>query len=167
MVLSALFSALTAVCAQIFIPLPFSPVPVNLALFVPLLSARLFGLRTALLGQGLYLALGLLGLPVFAGLSGGFGVFLSPAGGFLLGYVLVAILAGQRRFLRKNDLTAMILATLSCYLCGTIYYIILTGCPLWTAISLCTLPFLPGDALKIVACLYLVKKLRPRLKNWA
>ncbi len=164
---AALFAALTAVFSQILIPLPFAPVPVSPALLVPLLCGRLLGLRQAVLSMGLYLALGALGLPVFAGLAGGFGVFLTPSGGFLFGYLFAAVVAGQRRLFPENDLAALSLATLPCYFCGTLWYMLLTASPFSVAVSLCVLPFLPGDALKIALGLYLVKKLRPHLKNFA
>ena len=167
----ALFAAMTALFAQIVIPLPFSPVPVNLALLAPLLAGRLFGMKVAFMSQLLYIALGALGLPVFTAFSGGIGVLLGPGGGFLLGYLVSAFLCGQRRFPKTESTLAnaflMCLSVLLCYLCGTLWYAFVSKTSFLTALSLCSLPFLPGDALKIVAGLYLVKKLSPICKKWA
>lgn len=171
LILIALFAALTALCAQILIPLPFAPAPVNLALLVPLLAGRLFGMRRALFSQALYLCLGLFGLPVFTAFSGGAGVLFGPTGGYIIGYLLAAIIAGQAVFPQKSgafaDGLVMLLAVLSCYLCGTLWYMFLTGTGFLSALFLCVVPFIPGDALKIIANIYLVKKLLPICKNWA
>ncbi|MBQ9915191.1 MAG: biotin transporter BioY [Clostridia bacterium] len=167
----ALFAAITALFAQLILPLPFSPVPVNLALLSPILAGRLFGVKVALLSQLLYISLGALGLPVFAAFGGGFGVLLGPGGGFLWGYLLVAFFCGQRKFPQKNSLFAdgavMCLSVLSCYLCGSLWYAFVTKTAFLASLPLCVLPFLPGDALKIAAGLYLTRKLAPLDKKWA
>ena len=92
LVLSALFAALIVVGS--YIAIPFVPVPLVLANFFALLAGLLLGPVYGGLAVLLYLVLGALGLPVFAGGSGGFGHFASPTGGFLLGYLLEAVAAG-------------------------------------------------------------------------
>ncbi len=167
----ALFAAMTALFAQIVIPLPFSPVPVNLALLAPLLAGRLFGLKVAFFSQLLYISLGALGLPVFTAFTGGFGILLGPGGGYLWGYLVVAFLCGQRKFPKNRTAIAevflMCLSVLCCYLCGALWYSFVTKTALLASLPLCVLPFLPGDALKIIAGLYLTKKLAPICKKWA
>ena len=91
-VLSALFTALIVVGA--YIAIPFVPVPLVLANFFALLAGLLLGPFWGGVAVLLYLVLGTIGLPVFAGGTGGFAHFLTPTGGFLLGYLAMAVIAG-------------------------------------------------------------------------
>jgi biotin transport system substrate-specific component len=91
-VLTALFTALIAVGSWVAIPV--APVPVVLANFFVLLSGLMLGPFWGGLSVLLYLGLGAIGLPVFSGGTGGFAHFLTPTGGFLLGYLAAALLAG-------------------------------------------------------------------------
>ena len=77
----AFFAALTAICSQIQIPLPY--IPINLALFSVHLCGILLGSKRAVLSQSVYLLLGLIGLPVFAGFKGGPGVLFGNTGGYI------------------------------------------------------------------------------------
>ena len=93
-VMTALMALLTAVGAQIAIPLPFTPVPVTLQVLVVLLSGLLLGVRRGASAQLSYLVLGAVGAPVFAGFSGGLGHLLGPTGGYLFSYPFAAAAAG-------------------------------------------------------------------------
>ena len=93
-VLIALGAASTAVGAFIAIPLPFSPVPIVLQNFFILLIALVLGPRMGTASVALYLLLGALGLPVFAGGRGGFAHFYGPTGGYLAGFLLSAWITG-------------------------------------------------------------------------
>ncbi len=170
LIFCGLFAALTAVFSQILLPLPFSPVPVNLALLAPLLAGQLLGLKRGMVSQLLYLLLGLFGLPVFTGFSGGPGVLLGPTGGYIAGYILAAGISGCKIGLKFNRSMAALLqmagGLLACYLLGTFWFSVVTERGLCESLMLCVLPFLPGDALKILACSYLAKKLRPIFENW-
>ena len=88
----AFFAALTAICSQIQIPLPY--VPINLALFSVHLCGLLLGSKRAVLSQSVFLLLGLIGLPVFAGFKGGPGVLFGKTGGYIIGYLLCALIDG-------------------------------------------------------------------------
>jgi biotin transport system substrate-specific component len=92
--LTALFAALTAGGTFISIPLPFTPVPVVLQNMFALLCGLVLGPVRGGAAVALYLAAGVLGLPIFAGASGGLVHLIGPSGGFLAGYFLSAILAG-------------------------------------------------------------------------
>ncbi len=94
LLLSGLFSALTAICSWINIPLFFTPVPINLALIGPYMSGLMLGPRYGLLSQLIYILLGAIGVPVFAGFSGGIGVLAGPTGGFIAGYAVCAFICG-------------------------------------------------------------------------
>src|SRR5215211_4890498 len=87
-------AAVTAVTAQITIPLPFSPVPFTLQVLAVILSGLLLGPRYGALSQAIYLLIGAIGVPVFAGFSGGLGIVLGPTGGYLLSYPAAAAVAG-------------------------------------------------------------------------
>jgi len=170
MILCAFFAALTVVCSMITIPLPFSPVPINLAVFAVLCAGVLLGPKTGTLSQIVYVLLGLVGLPVFANFQGGPGVLAGPTGGYIVGYIVAAFLAG---FLSKGSnfnipriTGALVVALLACYTLGTLWFIFVTKTPLMAALGMCVIPFLPGDALKIIAAVLLSKKLRPVLSRF-
>ena len=152
MVMCALFAALTAVCSQIQIPLP--AIPINLALFAVLLCAGLLRPTAAVLAMVVYVVLGLVGVPVFAGMRGGMAVLFGKTGGYILGYILAALAVA---LLRKHWgdsywklCLSMVIGVAVCYLFGTVWYMILTGTGLWVSLLNCVFPFLIGDALKIL-----------------
>jgi biotin transport system substrate-specific component len=94
MVRIALFTAFTATGAYVMLPLPFTPVPFTLQLLFTLLSGLVLGPRDGALSHLVYLALGIAGVPVFAGGNAGPGVLLGPTGGYLVGFVLAAYVVG-------------------------------------------------------------------------
>ena len=93
MVYASLFGALTAIGA--FIVVPLQPVPFTLQTFFTALSGVILGGRTAALSQVVYLILGCMGLPVFAGGKAGLGIVLGPTGGYILGFILELISLGK------------------------------------------------------------------------
>ena len=93
--LVTLFAALTALGAQVAIPLPFTPVPVTLQVLFPLLAGLLLGSKRGALSQVEYVAAGLAGLPVFAKGGSGPAYFLGPTGGYLLGFIVAAFVVGE------------------------------------------------------------------------
>lgn len=163
MVMVAFFVAITAVCSQVVIPLPFTPIPVNLALLAVFTSGALMGPVKAAVAQAVYLLAGAVGVPVFAGFSGGVGVVFGPRGGYIIGYILTAALVGAlcRRFGRGVFTLAlcMLAGLLCCYAVGTGWFMMITKTPFTAAISMCILPFFVGDAFKIVAAALLVKRI--------
>lgn len=164
--LSALLCALCAVLSQIQIPIP--PVPLSLSLLGVHLSGALLGRRWAAASVGCYVLLGAVGVPVYAGFSGGVSVLFGPTGGFLLGYILCAWIVGfitQRfGFTRQTLPLSMSAGTLLCYLPGTVWFSFVSGTTLSSSISVCVLPFIPGDLIKIILaaslCLRIQKPLR-------
>jgi biotin transport system substrate-specific component len=164
--LSALLCALCAVLSQIQIPLP--PVPISLSLLAVHLCGALLGSRWGAAAVGCYVALGAVGVPVYAGFSGGVSVLFGPTGGFLFGYILCAWISGRLTarlgFSRRGLLIAMAAGTLSCYTLGTAWFMLVTGSGLSASLTACVFPFIPGDVLKAVLaaalCLRLQKPLR-------
>ena len=174
MILCAFFAALTAVLSQIALPLPFTPVPVNLATLSVFLSGALLGARYGAMSQLLFVLLGGIGLPVFSQFTGGLGTLAGPTGGYLIGYILASLvtgllthtaLASQGSIGGKgliHSILAMTAGLVVCYALGTAWFLYVTGVGLVEAFLLCILPFLPGDALKIILAASLVR----RLSRW-
>ncbi len=163
MILYALFAALTAVCSMISIPLPFTPVPINLATLSVFLAGGLLGSKGGAISQLVYVFLGAIGLPVFAQFTGGFGILTGPTGGYIIGYVAGAWLTGfviekLGQGFYKN-IIAMVAGIAICYTLGTLWFMLSTSTGLVAALVMCVIPFLIGDAIKIAAGAVLVKRL--------
>lgn len=145
-------TALIAVSAQLVIPLPFTPVPITLATLTVMASGAALGPLRGTLSAGLYLLIGALGAPVFS--HGQSGVLL-PTFGYIVGYVIAALAVGQlaRRQADRRVGPAVglaVLGTLALYVCGVPWLAVSLHIPIGDAIVLGVLPFLIGDALKIV-----------------
>lgn len=174
--ITALFAAVTAICAQIIIPIPFSPVPISFGM-VGLYTAAIFlPPRCAVLSQVSYLILGAAGLPVFGGFKGGIGALLGPTGGYLMVYPIMAAIVSyvlnSRRALQKkygqkrviiNGTTAICAAHFLLYLSGTIWLCATTGNTFMAGLSLAVFPYIPLDIVKIVFCAAAVIPLRGRM----
>jgi biotin transport system substrate-specific component len=164
----ALFAALTAAGTFIAIPLPFSPVPVVLQNLFALLSGLILGPLLGGLSVGLYLVAGAIGAPVFAGASGGFVRFLGPTGGFLLGYLLSAIVAGcivgrprgEEKKGRGRIILGAALGLLAVYVPGLIRLKMVMGTTWPGVLAAGFLPFLIGDILKGAAAVIIAPRLR-------
>ena len=166
LVFCALFTALIAIFSQL--QLPVGPVPVSLATLGVMLCGLLLGWRCGVLAVGAYILLGAVGVPVFAGFQGGAGRLLGPTGGYIVGYLFYALLAGlnlprlQERFWGRCVL--LLLGTAVCYVLGTAWFVKTSGRTLAESLSLCVVPFLPGDAAKIALAAFLTPRLRKALK---
>lgn len=169
--LTAMFAALTIVMSQIAIPLPFTDVPLSLATLAVFLSGAILGPVRGTIAQAVYVIMGLVGLPVFANFSGGFARVLGPTGGYIWGYIVAAFLIGlivskaERRFWVYP--VAMVAGLAGCYALGTAWYMIYAQIDLWAALVFCVVPFLAGDAIKILLAAVLAYRLRPVLNRMA
>lgn len=159
-------SALVAVCSHIALPLWFTPVPLTLQPFAVLLLGLLLGPRIAAATLGAYLLEGAAGLPVFApGLAFGVGMarLLGPTGGYLMSYpAAAALVALLRQRLARGFRGAMLSAAVGnvvILLCGMTWLAAWTHGSIKTAFALAVVPFLPGDALKVVAAAAIVQGL--------
>jgi len=164
---SAVFSVLTAIGAWISIPLPISPVPFTLQVFFVLLSGAVLGGRLGALAQMIYLLLGLIGLPVFAGGESGPGVLVGPTGGYLLGFVVAAYLTGRiAEGERFSSLIRMILGSLSglvpIYLFGEIGLWVWLRSSLPVLLMFGVIPFLPADVIKAIMAAYIASRRQMR-----
>lgn len=164
----ALFAALTGILSQLAIPI--GPVPINLATFSVFLAGALLGARAGAVSQTVYVLLGIAGVPVFSLFRGGVGVLLGPTGGYIVGYIFAAWLEGLLIERLGNRIYILVSAMLAgCFLymiTGTGWYMFSTKNGLAEALMTCVLPFLPGDALKIVLAAAIAHRLKPVLQRW-
>ncbi len=163
MTLVSLFAALTAVGA--FISIPLYPVPLTLQTLFTLLAAMTLGSVMGASSQIIYLLLGVIGLPVFAGFKAGIGILFGPTGGFLFGFTISAYVIGKIMELKKEKnifyyFLAGIIGTIIIYIIGITQLSLVTGIGIKKAITVGMLPFLPGDILKIIAASLIASKLK-------
>jgi biotin transport system substrate-specific component len=171
-VLCGLSIALLAVGAAI--QLPLGPVPFTLQSLMLILILLILTPTEALAAVGGYLVLGAIGLPVFAGFKGGFGVLLGPTGGFLVGFLIAAVLVGllkvplahrARGFHTAVALDVLLVGVviLAYYAVGSWWFAFSTGATLQAALAACVLPFLIPDILKAVAAFVCAQPIRVAL----
>ena len=166
--LAAVLAALTAAFAYVSIPLPGFPAPISFQVFGVYFAGLLLGARWGGFSIALYLLAGIAGAPVFSGGASGLGYLLSPTGGYLIGFLLAAVLIGaiahrglDAKPLAEVPLTrqvpALVAGLVLVYAVGVPWLAAATGLPLAEALTVGALVFLPGDAIKIAATLALVK----------
>jgi biotin transport system substrate-specific component len=163
-VYASLMAALIA--AGAFIAIPLGPVPIVLQNFFVLLAGLLLGRKWGLAAVSVYLLAGAVGLPVFAGGTGGIGRFAGPTGGYLLGYLPAVYVAGliseRGRGRPVFDILAMAAGALIVYAIGVPWLKAVTGLSPAKALAAGMNPlFLAGDALKIAAAVPVARLLRP------
>jgi biotin transport system substrate-specific component len=165
MVYAALMAALTA--AGAYIAIPVGPVPIVLQNLFVMLAGLLLGGRWGLTSVGVYLLAGAMGLPVFAGGTGGVGKFVGPTGGYLLGFAAAAYLVGviseRGRGRVAIDVLAMLAGTVVLYAFGVSWLKVVTGMSVSKAVAVGMVPFLIGDLLKIAAAIPIARALRPMI----
>ena len=146
MVQSSLFASLIAVCAWISLPVP--PVAVTLQTFAVLLALGVQGGKWGTASIVLYLAMGFVGLPVFAGFRGGIAALLDATGGFLWGFLAGGLVYWLTE--KLGNVPAMVLCQLTCYLCGCLWFSVWAAdAGLAAAAMTCVVPYLIPDALKL------------------
>ncbi|MDL2329138.1 biotin transporter BioY [Desulfosarcina sp. OttesenSCG-928-A07] len=163
MIHAALMAALTAVGA--YIAIPVGPVPIVLQNMFVLLAGLLLGSRWGLVSMGIYVLAGIMGLPVFAGGTGGVGRFFGPTGGYLLTYPAVAYLVG---FISEKgghrvvtDVFAMMAGMALTYAVGVPWLAMVTGMSLTKAVAVGLIPFIPGCFIKVAAAAFIARAMRP------
>jgi biotin transport system substrate-specific component len=161
----SLFTALIAVLAQISIPLP-GGVPLTLQTFAIPLAGIVLGPKRGTISALLYVLLGAIGIPVFASLTGGFGIILGVTGGFIVSFPIMALFAGfaANRTVKSPMLWVwLILGALVNYVVGTIWCMVVAGLDLPGALAACVIPFIPTAILKIILTGFLGTLLRRTL----
>lgn len=167
--LVGLMTAVICILGPIAVPLPFSPVPVSLTNLAIFLSLFVLGMKKGTISYVIYLLLGLVGLPVFSAFTGGPGKLLGPTGGYLIGFLFMAVISGI--FIDKwtNSIvvcvTGMILGSTVCYLFGTVWLSFQGHMSFSAALAAGVLPFLPGDVAKMLIAAIAGRQIRKRLRK--
>lgn len=158
--LSALFCAVIIITS--FISIPVFAIPITLQLFGVYVALYLLGGKLATISCALYVCLGALGLPVFAGFSGGLGRLFDATGGFIFGFLTICLTYWLITSLMNNSRLSRIVATsvslVVFYLMGSIWYsvVYLGGIShIWSALLATVLPFIIPDVLKISVAYYI------------
>ena len=173
MILTALFTALTAIGA--FISIPIGPAPITLQLLFTALSGIILGAKLGALSQLVYLILGLIGVPIFSGGTGGLGSITAPSFGYVIGFVFGAYIIGKisenAKLKFTNLLMASLVGTMVIYIFGVpyLYYILknVVGMDLTFvgALKIGFLVFIPGDLIKSIITAYLGIRILPTIRR--
>ena len=154
MVLIALMTSVTCVLGPLSIPLPFSPVPISLTNFAIFLAIFVLGMKSGTISFIIYLLLGAIGVPVFSSFRGGLQVLAGPTGGYLIGFIFLALIMGfaLEHFDRKlvPTIIGMIIGMAVCYAFGTVWLAKLLSLSFKEGLMMGVIPYLPGDAAKII-----------------
>jgi hypothetical protein len=170
MVYIAVFAVLIAICSWISIP---TTVPFTLQTFAVFLAVGVLGGKRGSLSVLIYILLGAVGIPVFAGFSGGFGILLGSTGGYIIGFLFSALLMwGMEALLGKKTWVlglSMVLGLIVCYAIGTVWFMAVytkNSGPVGLAavLSWCVIPFIIPDLIKIALALVLSKRFSVILK---
>lgn len=156
--------------------IPIGPVPISLTNFVIYIALYALGWKKGTLSYLIYILIGLAGLPVFSGFAGGIGKVAGPTGGYIVGFILMSVIAGYviEKYTANTVkgvvlcFLAMLGGTVVCYAFGTIWYVQIAMenhslASYYAAMSVCVFPFFIGDLIKMAAALLLGPQIRKSL----
>lgn len=164
-----LMTAVICLLAPFTLHIPVSPIPISLGFLGIYLAVSVLGMRSGTLSVAVYILLGLAGVPVFTDFSAGAGKLFGPTGGYIIGYLFMALICGffidrwEGRFL--INCLGMILGTCVCYLFGTVWLALQMSLTFPKALAAGVLPFIPFDLVKLLLALTLGSQVRKRLKK--
>ncbi len=167
----AVFVGLTFLGAYLRVRLPFTPVPITMQTFFVLLSGAVLGRRLGAISQAGYIILGSLGLPIFAGATGGILYLLGPTGGYLIGFIAASYIVGRMISMKKEltfgwTILAMLTGMTVVYLLGAGWLSFVIKSNFSQTFVLGVLPFIPGAVLKLLAGAFVFYTfLQPRLNT--
>ncbi len=149
--------------------LPIGPVPISLTNLAIYFAVYLLGTKRGTISFLIYLLLGLIGLPIFSGFQGGPQKLFGVTGGYLFGFILMAIIGGLfiEKFPEKRILhfIGIFLGTVLCYVLGTLWFVHLMGDTTFVAaLGICVIPFIPGDIAKMLLAVAVAPQLQHRIK---
>jgi biotin transport system substrate-specific component len=167
-----LFAAITSVMAQISIPLPFTPVPITFQLLAVCMAGAILGSRLGGLSILVYDLLGAVGIPVFAGFTGGLGSITGPRGGYIIAFPIAAFLIGYiiehaRSNKKLMTFIAMFAGLVIIYFLGMIQLSAVTGLNMVKAFYAGVLPFIPLDMVKIVIAAFISMPVREAVMRFS
>lgn len=152
--LIGLMTAITCILGPLSIPIPFSVVPISFTNLAIYFTVFILGWKKGTISYLIYLLMGLVGVPVFSGFSAGPGKLLGPTGGYLIGFILLAIISGIfiEKFTGKIYMYVfgMVVGLVITYTLGTAWLAFQLGLTFKEGLFMGVIPYLLGDALKIV-----------------
>ena len=161
-VFTALFAAV--LCAVAPFSITIGPIPLSFATLVIYLAAGSLNWKYGVTAVVLYVMLGAIGLPVFSNFEGGFHKIAGVTGGFIIGYIPLALATGLFVELSKGNrwsfILGMVIGTVLLYTCGVAWFMLQTGLSLAAALIACVAPFLIGDSIKIIIAWLVAPQLR-------
>ncbi len=170
MVYISVFTAIIAVCSQIYIP---TTIPFTLQTLAVFTAGGILGCKRGTLSVIVYLLLGIIGVPVFAEFSSGLGVLFGMTGGYIIGFIFTSLIVGFMCDKLGKKLwvlaVSMILGLAVCYAFGTVWFMIVytrtvEPIDMIGALSLCVFPYLLFDLAKIAVATVLVNRLDKIIK---
>ena len=171
-VLISLFSAIIVVCSFITIP---AVVPFTLQTFAVFLCLNILGAKKGIISILIYIFLGVVGLPVFSGFNGGIGALLNVTGGYIIGFIFSTLIFGvvtsvlNKKPRKIVNLIASFAGLIGCYIFGTLWYVLLNikngdTISFISALTICVLPFIIPDILKILLSVTISEKAKKYIK---
>ncbi len=162
-----LMTAVLCIMGPMSLVIPISPVPISLTNLAIYLAVILLGMKRGTVVTLVYLFIGLIGIPVFSAFTGGPGKLIGPTGGYLVGFIFLALIAGYAvdRFPGKISWTAlgMVAGTIVLYGLGTAWLAYSAGMTFSQALFAGVVPFIPGDAVKIAIAIMIGFPVKKRL----
>ncbi len=165
--LAGLMTAVFCLLGPLPLNIPISPVPISLGMLALYFVTSVLGMKLGTFSVLAYILLGLAGLPVFTGFTGGAGKLLGPTGGYIIGYIFMALICGF--FVDKwgnrliMEILGMVLGTAVCYLFGTVWLAYLASYTFYQALAAGVLPYIPLDAVKLAIALLVGRQIRARI----
>lgn len=166
-IMCGLFAGITSILSQISIPIPFTTVPLTMQIFAVALSGLILGAKNGFISQLIYILIGIIGMPVFAQMTGGINIVMGPTGGFILGFPIMALVIGyfSEKFKKTIYIViGMILGLSIDYLIGTIMFTSITNMTFTQGIMACVIPFIPIDLIKIGLATFVGSTVSKRVK---
>ncbi|PWM47237.1 MAG: biotin transporter BioY [Clostridiales bacterium] len=167
LVFISLCAAIIAICS--LVSFPIGPIPVTLQTFAIALVGYFLGAKNGVIATIVYILIGAIGLPVFAGFKGGFAAIAGPTGGFLIGFILMALLCGIGTRYNKIfiSLAFGILGLLACHIFGIAWFAILLSSKysVWQAFLTASAPFLIKDIISIAAAYSMARLLNKTINK--
>jgi biotin transport system substrate-specific component len=158
----AMMAAVTCILGPLSVPI--GQIPISLTNLVIYFTVFVLGIWAGTGSYGIYLLLGAVGLPVFSGFAGGLGKLLGPTGGYLIGFIFMALIGGAVIELSHRNIfltmLGWVVGTAVAYAFGTVWFVYLMKCSVTYALTVCVYPFIGFDILKIVIATLLGKTVR-------
>lgn len=152
----AIFIAIISICSWISIPMV---IPFTLQTFAVFITVGILGTRRSFIAIFIYILIGALGVPIFSNFNSGVSAIIGPTGGYLVGFLIISLVSGKLLEIlpSKNiyQILSMVVGLVFCYAFGTLWFVYAytdsgTSMNIYKALSLCVIPFIIPDLIKII-----------------